>query len=49
MTTAEVEEAMKGVRGHLTTYPLKYLSKTGFNFTMLTWGASIVIQESVFH
>ena len=49
LTAAEAEARLAAVRGHVARYPLQYLSESGFNFTLLTWGASIVVQEAVFH
>ena len=46
---AAKDQLMASVHGQLTLYPLQYLSQSGFNFTLMSWGPSIVIQDSVFH
>ena len=49
MSDAEKREELSHVRGHLCLYALEYLTSSGFDFSLLKWGASIVVQETVFH
>ena len=49
LTAADAEALLAAVQGHVALYPLQYLCAAGFNFTLLTWGPSIVVQEAVFH
>jgi hypothetical protein len=49
LTIAEKKEALSKVRGHLCLYALDYLNQSGFDFSLLQWGPSIVVQETVFH